>query len=203
MKNIKWLLAAMFIGLIISNILLIKSNHNKDKQISIDAINIKAYDSQLSGLTNDNRIFKLTIDQVNYFNDSILKKMNTARKELGIKDNQILQMQYQLSNIEKADSVVLLDTIFIKDFELDTIIGDQWASNHLILKYPNYIKSTPRFKSESYVFVEAKKETVNPPKKFFLLRWFQKKHTVATVDVLERSPYIEIKQKRFIQIIKD
>lgn len=203
MKNIKWLLAAMFIGLIISNILLIKSNHNKDKQISIDAINIKAYDSQLSGLTNDNRIFKLTIDQVNYFNDSILKKMNTARKELGIKDNQILQMQYQLSNIEKADSVVLLDTIFIKDFELDTIIGDQWASNHLILKYPNYIKSTPRFKSESYVFVEAKKETVNPPKKFFLLRWFQKKHTVATVDVLERSPYVEIKQKRFIQIIKD
>ena len=45
--------------------------------------NIKAYDAELSGLTNDTKVYKLTIEQLNYFNDSITKKMNEVRKELG------------------------------------------------------------------------------------------------------------------------
>ena len=57
--------------------------------------NIKAYDAELSGLTNDTKVYKLTIEQLNYFNDSITKKMNEVRKELGIKDSKIKQMQYK------------------------------------------------------------------------------------------------------------
>lgn len=164
--------------------------------------NIKAYDSQLSGLNNSNKVFKLTIDQLNYFKDSILIKMNEVRKELNIKDSKIKQMQYQLSHVEKPDSIILKDTIFVESFKLDTIIGDEWANTHLIMKYPNYIKFTPKFKLESFLFVESKKETVNPPKKFFLFRWFQKKHTVVEVNVREMNPYVKNKTQRFIQIIE-
>lgn len=164
--------------------------------------NIKAYDAELSGLTNDTKVYKLTIEQLNYFNDSITKKMNEVRKELGIKDSKIKQMQYKLSHIEKSDSLTLPDTIFVNSFKLDTIMGDEWANNHIIMSYPNKIKITPRFKLESFLFVSAKKETIKPPKKFFLFRWFQKRHTVLNITVKENNPYVETDRQKFIEIIE-
>ena len=171
-------------------------------EYSISIENIKAYDAELSGLTNDTKVYKLTIEQLNYFNDSITKKMNEVRKELGIKDSKIKQMQYKLSHIEKTDSLTLPDTIFVNSFKLDTIMGDEWANNHIIMSYPNKIKITPRFKLESFLFVSAKKETIKPPKKFFLFRWFQKRHTVLNITVKENNPYVETDRQKFIEIIK-
>ena len=164
--------------------------------------NIKAYDAELSGLTNDTKVYKLTIEQLNYFNDSITKKMNEVRKELGIKDSKIKQRQYKVSHIEKSDSLTLPDTIFVNSFKLDTIMGDEWANNHIIMSYPNKIKITPRFKLESFLFVSAKKETIKPPKKFFLFRWFQKRHTVLNITVKENNPYAETDRQKFIEIIE-
>lgn len=164
--------------------------------------NIKAYDAELSGLTNDTKVYKLIIEQLNYFNDSITKKMNEVRKEIGIKDSKIKQMQYKLSHIEKSDSLTLPDTIFVNSFKLDTIMGDEWANNHIIMSYPNKIKITPRFKLESFLFVSAKKETIKPPKKFFLFRWFQKRHTVLNITVKENNPYAETDRQKFIEIIE-
>lgn len=173
---------------------------NTKYQTSIE--NIKAFDAELSGLKDDTRVYKLTIEQLNYFNDSITKKMNEVRKELGIKDSKIKQMQYKLSHVEKTDSMVLPDTVFVNSFKLDTIMGDEWYKNHIIMKYPNYIKFTPKFKLESFLFVDAKKETVEPPKKFFLLRWFQKKHTILNITVKENNPYVETDRQKFIEIIE-
>ena len=173
---------------------------NTKYQTSIE--NIKAFDAELSGLKDDTRAYRLSIQQLNYFNDSITKKMNEVRKELGIKDSKIKQMQYKLSHVEKTDSMVLPDTIFVNSFKLDTIIGDEWYKNHITMKYPNYIKFTPKFKLESFLFVDAKKETVEPPKKFFLLRWFQKKHTILNITIKENNPYVETDRQKFIEIIK-
>lgn len=173
---------------------------NTKYQTSVE--NIKAFDSELSGLKDDTRAYRLSIQQLNYFNDSITKKMNEVRKELGIKDSKIKQMQYKLSHVEKTDSMVLPDTIFVNSFKLDTIIGDEWYKNHITMKYPNYIKFTPKFKLESFLFVDAKKETVEPPKKFFLLRWFQKKHTILNITIKENNPYVETDRQKFIEIIE-
>lgn len=173
---------------------------NTKYQTSIE--NIKAFDDELSGLKDDTRAYRLSIQQLNYFNDSITKKMNEVRKELGIKDSKIKQMQYKLSHVEKTDSMVLPDTIFVNSFKLDTIIGDEWYKNHITMKYPNYIKFTPKFKLESFLFVDAKKETVEPPKKFFLLRWFQKKHTILNITIKENNPYVETDRQKFIEIIE-
>ena len=178
------------------------TNKKLSNQYVIAYENIKAYDAELSGLTNDTKVYKLTIEQLNYFNDSITKKMNEVRKELGIKDSKIKQMQYKLSHIEKTDSLTLPDTIFVNSFKLDTIIGDEWANNHIIMSYPNKIRITPRFKLESFLFVSAKKETIKPPKKFFLFRWFQKRHTVLNITVKENNPYVETDRQKFIEIIK-
>lgn len=178
------------------------TNKKLSNQYAIAYENIKAYDAELSGLRGDTKVYKLTIEQLNYFNDSIIKKMNEVRKELGIKDSKIKQMQYKLSHIEKSDSLTLPDTIFVNSFKLDTIMGDEWANNHIIMSYPNKIKITPRFKLESFLFVDAKRETIKPPKKFFLFRWFQKRHTVLNITVKENNPYAETDRQKFIEIIE-
>lgn len=196
--------------LIISIIILVSiisflgyTNKKLSNQYAIAYENIKAYDAELSGLRDDTKVYKLTIEQLNYFNDSITKKVKEAQKELNIKDSKLKQAQYELSFASRKDTILLKDTIFSSTFtSLDTIMGDKWFSNRIQLSYPNLISSSVSFKSEKFCFVQLRKETIKPPKKFFLARWFQKKHYVSIVTIKENNPYIEIKNSRFIQIIE-
>ena len=48
--------------------------------------NQKAFIAENSSLKDESRAFKFTIEQLNYYSDSILQKMNDVRKELKIKD---------------------------------------------------------------------------------------------------------------------
>lgn len=165
--------------------------------------NIKAYDAELSGLTNDTKVYKLTIEQLNYFNDSIIKKMKVVQKELGIKDKRLQQLQYEVSHAQRTDTIILKDTLFRDpQLRLDTIVGDKWFKTNLHLEFPSTIALKPEIELERYTFINGKRETVNPPKKFFLFRWFQKKMTVVTVTVKEKNPYVKNKESRYVEIIK-
>ena len=189
--------------LAVSTYTLYNRNQDLKEEISVSMTNQKAFITENSSLKEENRAFKFTVEQLNYYNDSILQKMNDVRKELKIKDKNIKQLQYLLSVSTKKDTVLFTDTIFRdKSLALDTIIGDKWYNIRLGLKYPNLIYTEPTFTSEKYIIVNKKKETINPPKKFFLFRWFQKKHTILEVNMVERNPYIENKNNRFIEIIK-
>ena len=196
--------------LIISIIILVSiisflgyTNKKLSNQYAIAYENIKAYDAELSGLRGDTKVYKLTIEQLNYFNDSIIKKMKVVQKELGIKDKRLQQLQYEASHAQRADTIILKDTIFRDpQLKLDTIVGDKWFRTNLHLEFPSTIALKPEIELERYTFINGKRETVNPPKKFFLFRWFQKKHTVVEVNVREMNPYVKDKTQRFIQIIE-
>ena len=100
--------------------------------------NQKAFIAENSSLKNENRVFKFTIEQLNYYNDSILQKMNDVKKELKIKDKDLKQMQYLLSEATKKDTIVFRDTLFKEPtLDMDTLIGDKWYNIRLGLKYPN------------------------------------------------------------------
>lgn len=172
-------------------------------EYSISIENIKAYDAELSGLRDDTKVYKLTIEQLNYFNDSIIKKMKVVQKELGIKDKRLQQLQYEASHAQRADTIILKDTLFRdSQLKLDTIVGDKWFRTNLHLEFPSTIALKPEIELERYTFISGKRETVNPPKKFFLFRWFQKKMTVVTVTVKEKNPYVKNKESRYVEIIK-
>lgn len=176
---------------------------NLKKEVCTLRNNQKAFIAENSSLKNESRAFKFTIEQLNYYNDSILQKMNDVRKELSIKDKNLKQMQYLLSEATKKDTVLFTDTVFRdKSLALDTIIGDKWYNIRLGLKYPNLIYTEPTFTSEKYIIVNKKKETVNPPKKFFLFRWFQRKHWVMEVHIKEKNPYIKETNNKFVEIIE-
>lgn len=176
---------------------------NLEKQWETAMGNVKAYSDQCSTLQNSNRAFKLTIDQLESSSDSIFQELNAARKELKIKDYRLQSMQYISSTFARADTIVLKDTVF-KDSSVmvDTLLSDEWYSVGIKLKYPSLIAVKPEFKSKKNIVVSVKRETVNPPKKFFLWRWFQKKHNVVKVDVVEKNPYVKDENNRYVEIVK-
>ena len=180
-------------------------NRNQDlkEEISVSMSNQKAFIAENSSLKEENRVFKFTVEQLNYYNDSILQKINDVRKELKIKDMNLKQMQYLLSEAQKKDTVIFRDTLFREPtLKIDTLLGDRWYQMKLELRYPSTIITEPKFVSEKYAIVDYKKETINPSKKCAIARWFQKKHKIVEVEVVEKNPYIENKQQRFIEIVK-
>lgn len=206
-KNVKYFLICGLILSILSvvnNYFLIKSKTSTDKKWKEAVENAKAYSELFSNSESKNRAFKLTIDQLKNSNDSIFQELNEARKELKVKDSKLKSLQYVSSSFSKVDTISLKgDTIF-KDshVNIDTLLSDKWYSVRVGLKYPSTVSIEPKFLSIKYIVVSAKKETVNPPKRFFLFRWFQKKQIRLNVDVVEKNPYVQNQDNRFVEIVR-
>lgn len=171
------------------------------QQLSKAVINNKAYAHKDDSTTV--KAFQMTLNEVKAYGDSIDKELLKLAKEKGIKEKTITNTHYIKEYINTTDTIVVNDTIFKdKDFALDTTINNQWYKVRVGLKYPDTVAVSPSFVTEKYIIVNTKRETIDPPKKFFLLRWFQKKHTVTEVTVIEKNPYVNVKQQKYIQYSK-
>lgn len=173
-----------------------------NNQLSNSINNEKAYAAENSTLRDKNLVYKMSIEQMEYFQDSLMIEMKRIANENGIKDKHIRNLQYQLEHYSKRDTIVLRDTIF-KDptFHLDTCITDEWNKTCLSLSYPGNIGISNSYRNEKYLIVNSKRENIKPYK-CFLGRWFGKKHTILEIDVIDKNPYVETERQRFIEIIK-
>ena len=189
--------------LTVALILTVKSRGKIEKRWKESTENVKSYSELFSNSENKNKGFKLTIDQLQYFNDSILRELNETREALKIKDSKLKSLQYLSSTFIKYDTLIIKDTLF-KDpqIQVDTVLSDEWYSIRIGLKYPSTVTINPMFRSVKHIVVSSRRETVNPPKKFFLFRWFQKKHTILNIDIIEKNPYMKEQNSRYIEIIK-
>ena len=203
-KAIKWIaLVLILVGLIITSASYYGKYVKLKESYSVSMNNIKAYSAENSTLKRDNIVMKFTVEQLNYYNDSINDKLNKARQALKIKDKEIESLQYYRENFTKTDTITLgPDTIFVKDLHIDTVIVDTFYTCRVKLDYPNRVILNPNFINEKMIFVSSVKETINPPKKYWIKRIFQKKHIVLTIDVIDSNPFVTTSQSRFIKIIE-
>lgn len=202
----KYILYALAAGLVILLTSIVKMHADVQRYKALynrELTNVEAYDRLNSDTQEQIREFKLTVDELRNSKDSINKKLVRTMDSLKIKNKNVQYLQYNTSIIQKTDTVVLQDTIFRRPVDVDTTIGDYWYNLKLKLEYPSTIITKPYFKSEKQVLISTKKEYDKKPSKIFFIRWFQKKHNVVTVDVLESNPYIENKENRFIKIVKE
>lgn len=200
----KWFLVAVTYMVLIGALMTaISINKRTEEKWKAAEANVKSYDSLLGASEDRNAAYQFTIDQLNCAKDSIMVKLNEARKQAKVKDKNLKSVQYVKSVFVKTDTLVLNDTIFKDKYvNVDTVIEDKWYKADISLKYPSTIVLKPEFKSEKNIIVSTKKETVNPPKKWWLLRLFQKKHTVINVDVVENNPYVQGEESRYVEIMK-
>lgn len=208
MSEIKKYIGLIMLTAIVVEAFFLKQAVNKAKQMEDNwktaQANVKAYDELLSDSKQKNVAFQLTTDQLTNAKDSVIRELEETRKQLKIKEKNVKAEQYIASSFSRIDTIKLAgDTIF-KDRELavDTLIGDSWYNAKVSLKYPSTVVIQPTFKSEKNIIVSTKKETVNPPKKLWILRLFQKKHTVLKIDAIEKNPYVSNEESRYVEIIK-
>ena len=205
MKKVVFWLIVTIVGLLAVLFFMWQQVKDANERWERAEANVKAYSGELSISNKKNTALQLTVDQLCYFKDSVLVELDNTRKELKIKDKNLKALQAISSNFKKKDTIRItqVDTLFKEPtLAIDTLIGDKWYSVRLGLKYPSMIAIEPNFKSEKHVIVSTKKETVNPPSKFFLFRWFQRKHTILEVNVKEQNPYVDDESSRYIEIIK-
>lgn len=203
MKNLFNYVLIFLIICIFTIMVLLRQLGDADRKWKVAMGNVKAYAEQLSNAENKSTAYQMTIGQMKYYQDSILKELDSTRKQLKVKDKNVKSIQYVASTFIKRDTIVAKDTIFKEPaFIMDTLLYDDWYSVRIGLSYPSTVTVEPQFKSEKHIVVSTKKETVNPPKKFFLFRWLQKKHTVLKVNVVEKNPYVQNEDSRYVEIIK-
>lgn len=208
MNEIKKYIGLIMLAAIVVEAFFLKQSLNKERQMENNwktaQANVKAYDELLSDSKQKNIAFQLTTDQLTNAKDSVIKELEETRKQLKIKSKNVKSEQHIVSSFSRVDTIQLKgDTIF-KDRELavDTVIGDNWYNAKVSMKYPSTVIVNPSFKSEKNIIVSTKRETVNPPKKLWILRLFQKKHTVLKVDVVEKNPYVSNEESRYVEIVK-
>ena len=202
----KYIYISLAIGLVILFTALFKTYSDLQKYKELynrELLNVEAYDRLHSNMEEEIREFKMTIDELRTSKDSINQKLLKTVDSLKIKGKNVQYLQYNTSIIQKTDTIVMQDTIFKQPVDIDTVVGDSWYKMKLGLKYPSTIVTEPSFKSEKQVIISTKKEYNKKPSKIFFIRWFQKKHLVTQVDVIESNPYIDNKENRFIKIVKE
>ena len=207
MKNLKTYMrigtGVTLLALILSVVYYVHETSKYKELYLKELTNVKAYQSENNNLKNQSTIHLMTIGQLQVSKDSTNIALKEALEKLKIKPKNVVSAGSVTSNMEKRDSIIFQhDTIFEKKVDIDTIIGDRWYKAQVGLHYPARIDLTVSVKSIKHIIVHNKRETINPPKKFWLWRLFQKKHTIQEVIVDEENPYIEAGSQRFIQIVK-
>ncbi len=195
--------AALTVLLATALLLSLKSWKSMERKWREATENVKAYSEQLGSSEKSNRAFRLTVEQLETSKDSIFQELDRTRKELKVKDSKLQSLQYVSSSFARTDTILLKDTVFRDpSVKIDTTLSDEWYSVRVGLEYPSTIAVKPEFRSVKNIVVSTRRETVDPPKKFFLLRWFQKKQTVLNIDVVEKNPYVKNETNRYVEIIR-
>lgn len=206
MSNLKFYIIGLLIATLIGLGVAIKLQSDKIKQLNAELLvsmnNNKAYEAERDSLKDNVIQFQFTVNQLNHSKDSLLNRLNEIRKQLKIKDKEINELQYFASLSQKVDSIIVHDTIFQKGVVLDTLIGDDWSSLAVHAEYPGILNVDYSFKNSTVVLMHNSRVTVDPPKKCWLLRLFQKKQTIVEIDVVQENPYCINQEQKFLKIIK-
>lgn len=206
MTKIKLIIITVFLALFGALCAAVFIQNNKIRLLNdsllVATANNKAYEAERDSLRKNAIQFQFTIDQLNHSQDSLVLRIKDIKSKLNIKDKQIEELQYFVSTNNKRDSVIVRDTIFQYGVALDTLIGDKWSSLAIHAEYPNILDVDYSFRNESLVILHNSRVTVDPPKKCWIGRLFQKKQNIVEVDVVQENPYCENKEQKFIKIIK-
>lgn len=177
------------------------SSSNKYKALYEKELqNVEAYQIANSGLEGEIRQHRMTISELYASKDSIDRKLVAVMQKLKISDKKVQELQYQLSQAKKVDTIKVSDTIFVPDVNIDTTIGDYWYNLRLQMQYPSTVITTPTFNSEQYIYIYNEKKYVGGKSKCFFINWFKKTYISTEVKVEEKNPHIKIQNQKFIKI---
>lgn len=165
------------------------------------AAEAKAYASEANGMAEQLIAHEMTVRELAASRDRLTMRIDSLRQALGVKRRNMQAAYVRTETLERTDTLRLSDTLFVGTAMVDTTIADQWYTLRMTLLFPDIVTVTPSFRNELGVVVSKRRETIEPPRRFFLFRLFQKKHDVIVVDVTDGSPYCDVESQRFVKVM--
>lgn len=184
----------VFLILLLGAVCLIqyRTNQSLKRDLAISTLNEKA-------LYDDKVVLQFSIERLKHINDSVIQNLMDQKKKLNIRNKELQAMASLGSTFHMRDTILIQSIDTFKPLPLDTCLVDEWRSVCLS-SIDNQLCTDVTVKSQKDVYVTTKRETIEPPKRFFICRWFQKKHTVTRVTVHEENPYIESQENVYVRI---
>ena len=138
-------------------------SYNHTKQLNEE---LKTATNNYKAEIRKNVVYQFTLADLKDSKDSSDLKVKTLIGELKIKPKKVTETVYIDSQIQIKDTVTLKDSVFIRDYEAKT--GDEWYSLDLKFKAPDTLNVDLKVRNEVIAITYDKRETIKPPKKFFL-----------------------------------
>ncbi len=178
--------------------------HNQNKKLSQSLEtaqnNIEAYQGLLSDSQQASNVLKLTVEQLQNSNDSVLHKLDSVRNELKIKPKQLHTAATQTQVLNVIGSKGVGGNIIVKD----SIYTDSILYNPLTkVKYTignDTVNIAIDLQNEQYLYVYTKREYKN--KKNFFKRLFTldfKKVTKYKYNIVNTNDLLKSKDVRIVE----
>lgn len=182
----------------------VKSDLKVRAELSATTINLKSTQAGLK-LTQDKEgqwhalviQQEQTLSQFKASTDSIQQSLLTDIKKYKISLNKVDQVGQIRTKLIRDTAIVYKPG---KDTTYD--LSDRPDLVHTITLKANTLKDSLAIYNTQDLVFHDKRETINPPRKFFLWRLFQKKQTVVDAEVVNSNKHIITTNQEFIHIIK-
>lgn len=203
MKNLVIILGVIIFALIGTIKYMSVSLTTANKNISRLESNEKAYvngtkiwKDKEDRYVTESRTFQKTIRDLKYEKDKITKKQNAIINDLKLDIKKLNQVGYVSTKID----TVLVSTKITKDSCYVFDYGPQMKATFCIKDSSATYR--PEIANDLSLFFTDKRETIEPPKKFFISRWFQKKHTIVMATAINSNKYVKTDTLQFTYIVK-
>ena len=180
-------------------------NHQNKKlseSLEVAQNNIEAYQGSLQGSQQANNVLKLTVEELQNYNDELVNKIDSVREELNIKAKHVntAATQTQTINVNQGKEVVGDILTILKD----SVYSDSIAFNNLTTVRYTIGKDTVNIgldiHNTQYLYVYTTREYKN--KKSFIKRLFTldfKKVTKNKYKTVNTNDLIQVDSVRVIE----
>lgn len=169
------------------------------KNIEINRLynNIQAYEQIVSDSKDDNRVLQLTIEELNSSKDSLLQQIQQVKKELNVKNKNLVQAQ--------VINTVIKDTI-TKTITVDRNFDETLKINPLttikVTRTDSILTAKIDIQNQQILFIEEKKVYKNKYKNGWIRFWHfdWKKIRVRKYQIENSNPLIRVTDTRIIEV---
>lgn len=197
-------ICGLSVGLLLGwSVFLNHQNKKLSESLELAQNNIEAYQGSLEGSQQANNVLKLTVEELHNYNDALVNKLDSVRKELKIKDKQIhtAATQTQVLDVNQGKEVVGDIITILKD----SVYSDSIHYNDLTTVYYTIGKDTVSIgldiKNDQYLYVYTDRHYKN--KKNFIKRLFTfdfKKVTTYKYKTVNTNDLIKVDSVRVIEM---
>ena len=198
-------LYGLSVGLLLSwGIILHHNNKKLSESLEMAQNNIEAYQGSLAGSQQANNVLRLTIDDLQQYNDKLVNQIDSVREQLKIKDKQLQTAATQTQIINVNDSKELQDSaIQVRD----SVYTDSLKMNDLTTVYYTITNDSISIgldiRNTQYLYTFVDRHYKN--KKSFIKRLFTfdfKKVNSYKYEIVNTNDLINTDDVRVIEITK-